>query len=218
MTGESASEDTPGRSLAGGVFSWLQTSSDRWALQFYTGTNAVGFYAVLYQLGYYPVLLLSNLITALISPVLFARVGDATDPNRMRDARRLNQWIIVGMLALTIVCTLLAFLVSDRVFRLLANPHYWSVSGLMPWMVAAGGFFASGQVAALSLMLGTRTTVLIAPKITTAILGVSLNLLGASKWGLKGVVLAQVAVALVYLGWVVSLSCLTAVDKLGVEL
>jgi O-antigen/teichoic acid export membrane protein len=200
-----------------GVFTWLQSSSDRWALQLYTGTNAVGLYAVLYQLGYYPVQLLSNLMIALISPVLYARAGDATDPSRMYEARRLNQWIIIGMLILTVMGTLLAFVLKDNVFHLLAAPQYWSVSVLMPWMVAAGGFFATGQVASVSLMLGTRTTVLIAPKITTAILGISLNLLGASKWGLKGVVFAQVAVTSVYFGWVVSLASLTAVNKLGVQ-
>src|SRR5438874_2297495 len=46
---------------AWGIFTWMQTASDRWALQG-RGTSEVGFYAALYQLGYYPMTLLSGFL------------------------------------------------------------------------------------------------------------------------------------------------------------
>ena len=60
-----------------GVFTWFQLASDRWALKLFTSPSEVGVFAVLYQLGYYPVTLLTGMLVTLISPILFERSGDA---------------------------------------------------------------------------------------------------------------------------------------------
>ena len=57
-----------------GVVTWLQLSSDRWALQMFGNTQEVGLYAVLYQLGFYPLMLLSGIVSQLVAP-LFSSIG-----------------------------------------------------------------------------------------------------------------------------------------------
>ncbi|MGZ5493711.1 MAG: hypothetical protein ACXWHG_08875, partial [Thermoanaerobaculia bacterium] len=51
-----------------GIFYWCQAASDRWSLEIFRSTAEVGRYAVLYQLGYYPVILINSAVLQLISP------------------------------------------------------------------------------------------------------------------------------------------------------
>jgi len=185
-----------------GLFTWAYMASDRWALQVFDTTSAVGLYAVLRQLGYYPIILLSGLIMQLVTPMFFGRAGDGSDPTRLQHGRKLNNMLVLGALLLTLLGTLLTFLLHSQIFLLLAAPEYREVSGFLPWMVLSGGLFAAGQLSVLSLLSGTNTQRLIMPKIVTALLGVGLNFLGAYWLSVKGVVFANLVFSLSYFVWV----------------
>ena len=184
-----------------GIFTWAQLASDRWALQMFATTQDVGLYAVLYQLGYYPIMILTGLMVQLVSPVLFRRAGDASDASRMQQVYTLNWRLTLGALLLTGVAVLLSFALNEPIFRWLVAPDYRAVSWLMPAMVLVGGLFATGQFAVISLLSGAETRGLIAPKTSTALLGIGLNMLGAARWGIAGVVCASAITATVYLTW-----------------
>jgi hypothetical protein len=70
--------------------------------------------------------------------------------------------------------------------------------------------FASGQFAALIFQITVQAKRLIAPKITTAIVGTLLNVGGAYFMGLTGVVLANVVFAAAYVGWTTALTYSTS--------
>ena len=188
-----------------GLFTWAQGASDRWALQLLDSTASVGSYAVLYQLGYYPMALLTNSMVQLLSPMLFRRAGDASDVVRMDEVRRLSRRLLSFSLALTALGGLLAQWLHEPIFALLVAPPYRAVAPLLPLMVVSGGLFASGQVAILSLLSDTRTDPLIRPKIVTALLGVAPNLAGAWLFGLRGVVGGVLVFSAAYLAWVLRL-------------
>jgi O-antigen/teichoic acid export membrane protein len=185
-----------------GIFTWVQLSSDRWALQVFASTQDVGLYAVLYQMGYYPTIILVGLTVQLVSPMLFQRAGDASDLSRMREVHIINRRLTVGALLLTAIAVLCAFALHRLIFDWLVAPDYRAVSWLMPGMVLASGLFACGQVAAISLLSDTETRILIAPKIATALVGILLNIVGAALWGIVGVVFAGVVTAVMYLVWI----------------
>lgn len=187
---------------AWGIFTSLQVTSDRWALQVFGSTQDVGYYAVLYQLGYYPVSLLSNLLAQLATPILFGRAGDGTDPTRISRSHRLNNILTIGTLALTLSLTVLAFLGHSQFFALLVSTEYQVASPLLPWMVLASGLYATGQMATNSLMMLNKTQTLIAPKIGTALFGIVANIAGARWFGLPGVALAVLAFGGLYLAWI----------------
>jgi len=189
-----------------GIFTWAQMVSDRWALQTFATTSAVGFYAVLCQLGYYPVTMLSGLLVQLISPVIFSRVGSGSDIARLESGRRLGDRLLLATMAFAVVVWLLTYLLHTQICTLLVAPQYREVSPLLPWVVLSGGLFASGQVAVLSLLSGTETHHLIAPKIVTALLGIGLNIGGACWFGLRGVVFAGLAFSATYFLWILLLS------------
>ncbi|MFZ0963036.1 MAG: oligosaccharide flippase family protein [Terriglobia bacterium] len=185
-----------------GLFTWAQLASDRWALQAFAATGVVGLYAALFQVGYTPILLVTGLAVQLFSPILFSWAGDASDPGRLKRAYRLNQLLLAATLALTAVGTMLAFVLHNQIFRLVVAPQYRQVAGWLPYMVLAGGLFASGQIASLIFLITGETRRLLAPKIGTSALCVLMNIGGAYRFGLAGVVFANVTFSLAYLLWV----------------
>jgi O-antigen/teichoic acid export membrane protein len=190
---------------AWGVFTWAQTASDRWALQMFVSTRDVGLYTVLFQLGCYPISLLSGLMVQLVSPIFFQRAGDATDKSRIRRVYTINWRLTIITLILTGIATLFASALHGFIFRWLVAPEYRDISWLLPGMVLAGGLFATGQFASISLLSETETRILITPKIATAIIGILLNIIGAVWFGVSGVVGACVIASSVYMLWILYL-------------
>ena len=189
-----------------GIFTWAQMVSDRWAIQFFAGPSDVGLYAVIYQIGYYPIAIMSSLITQLIIPILFSWAGDNSDAPRVQRTQRFTHLIMITILLLTAVASLLAFVLHKQIFLWLVAPAYRQVSVMLPWMILAGGLFTAAQMKAQILLVEMRTRALIAPKIITALCGIGFNFLGAYLMGLKGVVIACIGFSLIYFLWVLYLT------------
>lgn len=185
-----------------GIFTWAQMSSERWGLQVFGTTQDVGLYAVVYQLGYTPITILTGLMVQLVAPVLFQRAGDASDAARVKHVHTLNWRLTMGALLLTGIATLCTLALHRWIFHWLVAPDYREISWLLPGMVMAGGLFATGQFATISLLSDVETRHLIAPKIVTALIGVVLNLMGAIGWGITGVVGAGMVASAIYLVWI----------------
>lgn len=192
-----------------GLFTWLHASSDRWVLQYFGTTELVGLYTVLYQLSVYPVVLLTGLLLQLVTPILYNRAGDGSDPARLHQARRFVLYWTFLILIATGLGAGLSWLLHSWLFSWLVAPEYRSVSSYMPWMVLGAGAFAAGQVASLDLMIGNRSEKLIVPKVTTALAGVLLNIVGGYYWGLEGVIAGGILFSMLWLFWML-LKLLTA--------
>ena len=185
-----------------GAFTWTHQSSERWALKGFRGTVDVGYYSVLFQLGYYPISMLSTFMVQLVTPVIFGRAGDATDDRRTHEAHRLNLVLLILTLAGTAIATTIAAAFHIEIFALLVGPTFRHMSIYLPLMTLAGGLFAAGQVASLLIATNITTTRLIAPKIGTAIIGTVMNIVGAYAFGIAGVAWAMVSFGAIYLLWI----------------
>ena len=73
---------------------WIHQSSDRWSLQYFSGSNEVGLYAALYQISYAPMVLVGGTIGAILVPYLYNQNSDL--------ARRYKSifWYLLGFTAL----------------------------------------------------------------------------------------------------------------------
>lgn len=191
---------------AWGVFSWTQAVSDRWILQAFTTTALVGVYSVVNQVGYYPMTLFSAVTLQFVSPVLFARAGDGSNPQRLEDASQLVRSVVAITLAVTVIATLISSLSHRAIFSLLVGLEYRAVSHLLPWMVCAGGLFAAGQAASQVMLVAGTTKRLIAPKGAIAMVTLGLYATGAHFRGLDGVVYANAAFGLLYFAWMANLA------------
>lgn len=189
-----------------GIVTWAQQSSDRWALEAFADTQGVGLYAVLFQLGYTPIVMATGMAMSFIGPILYQRAGDATDHSRNADVHRLAWRITLASLLLALIGFLLALGSHEWIFGLLVASEFRNVSYLLPWVVLAGGLFAGGQMLALKLMSEMKVTAMTWAKVSTAILGIALNLYGAYVAGLTGITAALVIFSAVYLFWMALLS------------
>jgi O-antigen/teichoic acid export membrane protein len=189
-----------------GCFTWLQLGSDRWALQAFTKTADVGRYAVLFQLGYYPITLASGMVSQFLAPIFYQRSGDASDHARNTYVNSLSCRLVILTLGITGVAFLIAVFFHGPIFRVFVAKQYGSVSFLLPWVLAAGGIFAAGQTIALELQSRMKTQIMMTAKITTALLGVIFNFIGAFFLGIPGVIFAGVLFSLLYFLWMTALS------------
>ena len=184
-----------------GVFVWVQSASDRWALQTFTTETDVGKYAVLFQIGFLPMGIASNFLGNLISPIIYRLSGNGSDESRNSDSHRIN-WIIAQvMFSLTLIGTLLAWLLHNWIFRIITNPSYHGVSNLLPWMVLAGGVFYTSQNLISQAVVECRPYKLTKLKVSAAIFGTLCNIVGAAYAGVPGVVTALVICSVSYLTW-----------------
>lgn len=184
-----------------GIFTWLHLASDRWALQFLTTTNEVGSYAVLYQLGYYPISLLTGMAIQFLVPILYQRAGDASDSERKAGVSSLSWQLSWLSLCLTGGAFTVTLLLHSEIFGILVAEEYRSISYLMPWMIISGGLFASGQTLALNLQAKMKVREMMTVKIVTALVGVASNIIGAYLYGVAGIIYAGLFFSVVYFIW-----------------
>lgn len=189
-----------------GIFTWMQLVSDRWALAHFSTTEEVGKYAVLFQLGYYPMAMASGMAMQLLVPIFYQRAGNASDSQRNANVSSLSWRLTWLTLGITGCAFLLAILFHTQIFRLFVAKEYISVSYLLPWMLLAGGVFAAGQTIALNLMSQMKTHTMMTAKIITALLGVAFNCAGAYWLGTLGIVIAGVLFSVSFFAWMTWLS------------
>lgn len=214
QSGKSVSSDNWGRQIwsyswpfcTWGVFTWAQQASDRWALQSFASTQEVGLYAVVFQIGYTPIVMASGLAMTFLGPILFQRSGSAKNHVRNISVHRIAWRITFVGLIVTALAFVIAISLHEWIFDVLVATKYHSVSNFLPWMVLAGGIFAAAQTLSLKLMSEMRPTVMTTAKIVTAILGIALNIYGASRFGMAGVVAALVMFSGIYLLWMIWLT------------
>ncbi len=186
---------------------WARSSADPWMIQTLRTAREVGLYQVLYQLGYYPIVLVSTAMMQFIAPILFARAGDGSDASRFLKSHRMNLVLVWICLATTALGVVLSALLHRAVFWAFVAPAYRDVSALLPLMVLSGGLFAAGQTSSLALMTAQATSALIKPNIVTALLGIALSAAGAALWGIPGVLAGGCVYSLAYVIWMARLMC-----------
>ncbi len=189
-----------------GAFTWLQQVSDRWALQAFSTSRDVGEYAVLFQLGYTPIALITALATSFLAPILYQRSGDATDYSRNNRVHQIAWTITYLSIFVTLLGFVITFSLHEWLFDLLVANEYRDSSRLLPWVVLAGGLFATAQMLALKLMSEMKLSAMTIVKIVTALIGILLNIVGAALAGMQGVVWALVAFSVIYFSSMVVLA------------
>ncbi len=189
-----------------GTFTWMQLASDRWALQTYSSMTEVGQYAVLFQLGYTPIAIVTGLVVNFLGPIMYQRSGDATDMLRSASVHRLSWQMTQLALVVTLIVVTSTYFLHDFLFDWLVAAQYRDCSYLLPWVGLAGGLFAAGQTLSLKLMSEMKSSMMTSAKITTALTGTLLNVIGASLAGIDGVVIALIIFSLSYFVWMAFLS------------
>jgi O-antigen/teichoic acid export membrane protein len=183
-----------------GLLAWGQMASDRWFLEIFRDAPSVAAYTVCYQLGYYPMILVSTAISNLAAPIVFEIAGAGTENARLDAASQANRMHIQALVVLTVVVTTVFALFHSSIFRLLTTSTYAPYSPYVPVLAASAGIFAIAQAASLVFLISARSAELTSAKCLPAIAGLVLNMAGAYWFGVAGAVAATLLFSLIYLG------------------
>ncbi len=192
--------------MAVGVLAWGQLVSDRWGLKLFRGSDEVGYYAALYQIGFYPLLLLSGAVQQVVSPIFFSWTATGKDSGGLDRARSEAIRLAIVVVGFTLIGGAIAWLLREPIVELLLGEDFHRFAGLLPIFVLAGGFFAGAQVLASVALLEVRPAALVLPRSVTAVMAVALNLGAAYRFGVTGVAVSVLFSTIVYLIWVGALA------------
>jgi O-antigen/teichoic acid export membrane protein len=177
-----------------GVFTWAQQVSDLWSLKAFTSTYEVGLYTVILQLGFAPIILFNTIVQVFLGPILNQRI------TRYQRHVHTVTWATTGLsLALTFFAFIFVLNIHEWLFGFLVAKEYRVASVYLPYMVLAGGLFSGGQILSLKLISELKSRRMIGVKIGTALLGLTLNIIGAWSYGTAGVVGAMIIFSFSYL-------------------
>ena len=182
-----------------GPFMWLQTFSDRWSLDYFSNSGAVGMYAVLYQLGFSPMQMLQSIFSQFSAPIIFNRAKDGSNSSLLNSSNNLVFVVTAISFVVTIFVTIFMYFAHGTIFKLLVAEEYHAVSKLLPLLTLAAGIFGTAQLLSTTFLIKEKATMLITPNIIAALVGVAFVVIGAAYFSILGVALAQVAYSLVYL-------------------
>lgn len=187
-----------------GIFAWAQISSDRWFLQLFTDANAVAKYAILFQIGYYPLTILMGYIVQVITPILFNTAGNGEDIARKQKSTKLNITIALSSLAITVCSFIFVFYFHAYISKILTSSKYIEVSKFLPYMILSGGIFATSQILSLDFLSQIKINELMVIKISTSILGILVSFVLINKFKFIGAIFSNLSYSIIYL-FVISL-------------
>jgi O-antigen/teichoic acid export membrane protein len=199
------------------VFTWLQSSADRWALQVFASSHDVGIYAVVFGLSMFPMTLAGRIIVQVAAPILFQRAGPGITPGRVRQAFVLTVALATLMGVATVAGSTMAVLLHKYVFQILVAAPFRAESSLLPLGIAAAGLYNVAQILSLIPQHVQDSRSLIAPMVGSALIGTCLAFAGGWLAGVQGVFVSEVGFAIVYLIWV-SLVCVKIVHRYGIQI
>lgn len=181
-----------------GIFTWIQASSDRWALSYFADFKIVGYYSVLYQLGVYPVSILGGLLSSFSYPILFQA---ATVKGIKAFEKLKNKYFlcIAGACGIVVCMWLGAFLLHPILFDLVVAKEFRTVSNRLPILVLSSGLIIVAQIIALVFNITLRTRKLIGVQVALPIICVIIMVLGAKYYQLDGVVYGSLLYSFLYL-------------------
>ena len=184
-----------------GLLGWLRSSGDKWGLGLFTSTDDVGYYALLYQLGSYPIVMSVGLLTTTLAPIIYQRVGTGDDQTKLLTAFKTCNQITIYFLVLMSFVTLLSIFISNQLILLVSDKSYLPVAHLLPFIILASSIYEATRFYSVAFQAKNLSRELILPNNTCHMLGFVLVLLFAFLWGLNGVILAQVIQAIVSFVW-----------------
>ncbi|MHA8078878.1 lipopolysaccharide biosynthesis protein [Aquirufa antheringensis] len=182
-----------------GVFTTLQLYSDRWALNYFSTTSNVGLYSLVYQFGFTLMSIGGGIFTSLLTPIIYQKAGNGEDFEKKKQVSSLTNKILISGLFVSFVTFMISILSHQFLFKVFVDSRYYGVSYLFPWMVLSGSLFSVGQTCSIKLMAELKIFVLLPIKISTSILGIVLNVLGAKYYQIEGVVGANLIFSIVFL-------------------
>ncbi|QJW91176.1 hypothetical protein HNV11_18230 [Spirosoma taeanense] len=184
-----------------GIFTWGQTFSERYILNYFYSGAEVGVYAVINQFGFQTISLGSGLIMQLSAPILFKQASKSYEA-----AHRLYDSIVFWFILLIIGILFITYLYSKEVIILASSIKYAQYAYYLPWMMLAGCLFSAGQIISMKQMIDIQPKKLIQPKIVSSVIEIILLMIFVKRSSISGVIGSSLVANSIYFIWLIILN------------
>ena len=188
------------------VFASFSLYADRWILQGLFGSSAVGLYAAIYQIAASPVSIFFTMVSQLIVPIVFERAGSMTEISQVESSSKLLRQTILASSIVAAVITVVAFLFSEPLVRILTNGIFAEHHAMLSVIVMGLCLFNLGQQLTIKGLSFNQPRIYLWPKILQAFSLLILGYLLAHYFAITGVAWATCLSSLVYLVAVVTVN------------
>jgi len=194
--------------LAWGMFGWIYSSCDRWALKFSYGNEMVGLFSVISQLAVYPLVFSSAFLTNFLTPIAFQLHADLQDSHSLAAANKILLLMIYTYMACSVLLILIFSMFHNQIVASISNIQFTRFSYLLPSLTIAWALFYLGQILiSFGMLIGKPQDYLLPKLVTSVIAALSIFAL-VPKFGPNGAVLGLLIASAIYAIW-----CLLIVAK-----
>lgn len=185
--------------LVWAVIGYAIMHGDRWILQGVGGSEAVGIYIAIYQIGSALPNAIISVICQYVEPVVFERVETSRASRYGMDGTVLIRRTVLYIGFLLIAMVSMASAWSMEIVDFVTTPEFAQHSGLLAWIVAGTGLIGLGQILTIQGLAMRRPSAYIGSKAVAAIALLGAAYFGATQRGAEGVAMALVVAGSVYL-------------------
>lgn len=187
--------------VAGGLFNWGYYASQRWALELFATTGEVGQFYALTQIADTPISMAGAMFLSFLIPILFARVGNAKDHDKLSNMHRLVMRITTIGLGFTITMVIVSYFAHDLIFRLMVASEYRGLSVYMPYVVLAAGILQVSMTMGSIVLTRNRTSDILPLAIWGQLYISAQNFLSVYCFGILGLIISMNIGAMLHLAW-----------------
>ena len=172
------------------ILGWMGKSADKWGLEFFSGNRFVGFYSVLYQLGFYPMQLIIGLIITFLTPYFYDQAGDGKNKITLKKLYLLGFKIYLFVVLILMIPVIISFNYHEFIFKLFVDPKFHNFSNLLgPLMLASLIRNSTSLFSLLFQATGDNKPLVIL--ITQSLIRILTTIIGAYKSGIHRIIFAN---------------------------
>ncbi|MFC2083286.1 polysaccharide biosynthesis C-terminal domain-containing protein, partial [Candidatus Bipolaricaulota bacterium] len=156
--------------------------ADRFIVNWFHGSAAVGVYSSSYYLADGGTALLMLPLLAAVRPLIM----QASSTGQPEDVQRLVTSVSRVLLLLLLPCLAATVVLAQRIALVLLDPNYTQGYVVLPLVVAGVGAWSLGQLGHTGLQLAHRTKTMFVGVVSCAAVNVALNLAVVPRWSYTG--------------------------------
>jgi O-antigen/teichoic acid export membrane protein len=174
---------------------WLQQISDKWFLEIYTSRDDVGGFALLFQIGFVPIIFLFTTLNRLISPVIYN--NDTLNSSNINTI--IYNYIIYAAFGFGLILVYLSWNYSVDIILLFSHPKFLSYASFLHLFILSGILFGLSEIFLLKMQSKMKVRLLNYVKSILGLFGITINFIGVYFYGFVGLVYSLVIFSLINL-------------------
>lgn len=187
--------------LVWGIFGWVYSFCDRWALKLFYDNKTVGLFSVVSQLAVWPLMFSFSFLNSFFTPIAFERAGNLTQKHSVLSAAKILN-LMLFTFGLTVLILLVIFsLFHYQLLRLYSSIHFTKFSYLLPGLTIAWAFYYAGQLLNTLGFAANEPQLYIMPRLIASVLAVFAIFFLVKKIGIEGIVWGLGISGFVYFNW-----------------